>query len=189
MFIGKGREEIGFNSVDFISWHFISRFIIERKILGRLHGEPERHFSALIGYKALTESVDHYKELNRTALTALIPDLSGVDPDDAFSSVPYEKGFNLLFYLETLLGGSAVFEPYLKAHVEEFAHKSITSEEFKTFLFSFYKSNFGEEKVQLLNSVDWDAWFKGEGMVKNNNLELSSLKIYIYTMMSLYPSY
>lgn len=37
--------------------------------------------------------------------TQLIPDLKGVDPDDAFSIVPYEKGFTLLFYLETLLGG------------------------------------------------------------------------------------
>ena len=38
-------------------------------------------------------------------LTALVPKLEGVDPDDAFSSVPYEKGFALLYYLESLLGG------------------------------------------------------------------------------------
>lgn len=31
-------------------------------------------------------------------------DLKGKDPDDAFSSVPYEKGFNFLFYLENLIG-------------------------------------------------------------------------------------
>ena len=37
--------------------------------------------------------------------TKLVPDLKGVDPDDAFSTVPYEKGFTLLFHLETLLGG------------------------------------------------------------------------------------
>ena len=34
----------------------------------------------------------------------MIPDLTGVDPDDAFSSVPYEKGFALLYLLETLVG-------------------------------------------------------------------------------------
>ena len=38
-------------------------------------------------------------------VTNLVPDLSGIDPDDAFSTVPYEKGFNLLMYLEQLLGG------------------------------------------------------------------------------------
>jgi leukotriene-A4 hydrolase len=43
--------------------------------------------------------------------TRLIPDLNGVNPDDAFSIVPYEKGFTLLFYLETLLGGAGKSSP------------------------------------------------------------------------------
>ena len=30
--------------------------------------------------------------------------LGEADPDDAFSSVPYEKGFNLLNYLSTVVG-------------------------------------------------------------------------------------
>lgn len=38
-------------------------------------------------------------------LTNLVPSLEEVDPDDAFSSVPYEKGFALLYHLEELLGG------------------------------------------------------------------------------------
>ncbi len=37
--------------------------------------------------------------------THLVPELKGVDPDDAFSTVPYEKGSNLLMYLEQKLGG------------------------------------------------------------------------------------
>lgn len=37
--------------------------------------------------------------------TKLVVDLANVDPDIAYSSVPYEKGFALLFYLEQLLGG------------------------------------------------------------------------------------
>ena len=38
-------------------------------------------------------------------LTALCPNLTNVDPDDAFSVVPYEKGQTFLYYLETLVGG------------------------------------------------------------------------------------
>ena len=34
-----------------------------------------------------------------------MPDLKGIDPDDSFSCVPYEKGFALLYYLESLVGG------------------------------------------------------------------------------------
>ena len=40
--------------------------------------------------------------------THLVPDLVGVDPDDAFSTVPYEKGCNLLVYLEQKLGGPGI---------------------------------------------------------------------------------
>ena len=36
-------------------------------------------------------------------LTALVPKLEEVDPDDAFSVVPYEKGHTFLWYLEQLL--------------------------------------------------------------------------------------
>ena len=41
--------------------------------------------------------------------TKLVPKLDGVDPDDAFSSVPYEKGYSLLMYLEQKLGGPGKF--------------------------------------------------------------------------------
>ena len=39
--------------------------------------------------------------------THLVPDLTGVNPDDAFSIVPYEKGSALLMYLEQILGGAS----------------------------------------------------------------------------------
>lgn len=66
------------------------------------HGEPYRHFSAIIGWKALTDSVEHFGADHE--FTKLITDLKGKDPDDAFSSIPYEKGFNFLFHLENLVG-------------------------------------------------------------------------------------
>ena len=39
-------------------------------------------------------------------LTALVVDLEDVDPDDAFSIVPYEKGSALLWHLEEKVGGA-----------------------------------------------------------------------------------
>lgn len=66
------------------------------------HGEAYRHFSAIIGWKALKDSVDHFG--NDHEFTKLITDLKGRDPDDAFSSIPYEKGFNFLFHIENLVG-------------------------------------------------------------------------------------
>ncbi|KAL7749856.1 Leucyl aminopeptidase yscIV [Sorochytrium milnesiophthora] len=136
---------------------------IERKILGRMHGEPSRQFSAINGVKALEESIEHLGATNR--LTALKPDLKETDPDDAFSSVPYEKGFNFLYYLEQLLGGPEVFEPYMQAYFKRFAHQSIDTKDWKEFLYWFMDHYFGEEKVKLLDTqVDWDKWLTAPGM-------------------------
>lgn len=63
---------------------------VERKIAARLHGEAERQFSSIIGWKALKESVELFGE--NSPATVLKPDLSsGIDPDDYFSSIPYGK--------------------------------------------------------------------------------------------------
>lgn len=51
-------------------------------------------------------SLSQIKTLGDTnPVTNLVPDLSDIDLDAAYSSVPYEKGFALLFHLEQLLGG------------------------------------------------------------------------------------
>jgi leukotriene-A4 hydrolase len=75
---------------------------LERRIAAGIHGEEHRDFSAIIGWKALQDSVDRYGEDHE--FTKLIVDLKGKDPDDAFSSIPYEKGFVFLYYLEKLVG-------------------------------------------------------------------------------------
>lgn len=41
--------------------------------------------------------------------TKLVVDLTGFDPDESFSGVPYEKGSAFLFYLETLFGAAGNF--------------------------------------------------------------------------------
>jgi leukotriene-A4 hydrolase len=44
--------------------------------------------------------------------------LAGVDPDDAFSGIPYEKGMNFLYFLESLMG-SEKFEAFMKDWIQE----------------------------------------------------------------------
>lgn len=66
---------------------------IERKITGRMHGEAERQFSSIIGWKALKESVELFGA--DSPATRLNTDLTGIDPDDYFSSIPYGTYFAL----------------------------------------------------------------------------------------------
>ena len=70
---------------------------LERKIMSRVKGEEFLKLSSQEGWWKLKESCE---ALHDGPFTALVWPLKGEDPDDAFSSVPYEKGFNLLYMLE-----------------------------------------------------------------------------------------
>eukprot|EP00438_Fugacium_kawagutii_P033649 Skav204046 [mRNA] locus=scaffold3:185477:192402:- [translate_table: standard] len=101
--------------------------------------------------------------------TKLCPKLRGIDPDDAFSTVPYvppglkehrqpgfqlrcpwvahglcqmcllRKGQLLLIYLEKLVGQER-FEAYLRAHVKRFAGGFLTEVDFKNFFLEHFSS-------------------------------------------------
>ncbi|GBC06237.1 hypothetical protein RclHR1_06700001 [Rhizophagus clarus] len=135
---------------------------LERKIIGRLYGEKESDFHAIIGWSELEEDVKLFGE--DSPLTALQPVLKGVDPDDAFSRVSYEKGFNFLYHIQQVVGGPEFFEPYMKAHVEEFAGKSIVTDDWKKFLYSFMEKKFGSVKKDALDKIDWNGWLHSPGM-------------------------
>jgi leukotriene-A4 hydrolase len=98
---------------------------LERRIQAEIHGEPHRGFSAIIGWKALQDSVERLGKDHE--FTKLIVDLKGKDPDDAFSSVPYEKGFVFLYYLENLIGKEKwdKFIPHVSAVSR---HRPVSSE-------------------------------------------------------------
>ncbi|KAJ5170669.1 Leukotriene A4 hydrolase [Penicillium coprophilum] len=141
---------------------------LERRILAAIHGEPYRHFSAIIGWKSLTDAVEHFGEDHE--FTKLIIDLKGKDPDDAFSSVPYEKGFNFLFHLENLVG-KPKFDKFIPHYFTTFKCKSLDSYEFKALILDFFKSD--AEASKLLEELDWDKWFYAPGLPPKPSFDTS----------------
>jgi leukotriene-A4 hydrolase len=86
--------------------------LLQRKITERLHGRDVADFESGTGVKHLQDDVKRYGAHH--PYTALVPTLPrDVDPDDLFSSVPYEKGFAFLRKLEDLVG-QADFEAWIK---------------------------------------------------------------------------
>jgi len=65
--------------------------------------------------------------------------------------------------LERKLGGLHTFLPYVKDYVETFTGKSITTTQWKDHLYGYWSQHGGTEKIQILDKIDWDAWFYGEG--------------------------
>lgn len=138
---------------------------LERRIVGALEGEQQRHFSAIIGWNALEESVKLMsRDPVQESYTQLVVDLKpngGADPDDAFSSVPYEKGSTFLFHLETDIG-RAKFDPFVKHYFKHFRYKSLDTYQFIDCLFDFYAGD--QEVTDKLNAIDWETTLFAPGL-------------------------
>lgn len=132
---------------------------LERRIQGAIHGEPTRHFSAIIGWSDLENTI---KAMGDTAnrYSTLIQNLKDrSDPDDAFSTVPYEKGFCLLFLIEQVVGGKECFDGFIPHYFNQFKFKSLDTYQFLDELYSFFA-----DKKNQLDSIDWDSWLYKPGM-------------------------
>jgi leukotriene-A4 hydrolase len=128
----------------------------QRKIMARIHDSSDAFFDfdALGGYKSLQDTVNGEMPPEFTRLVLKIGDR---DPDDAYSTVAYEKGFNFLYSLEKRVGKDS-FERFFQAYVMEYSYKTVSSEEFKAFFLSFFRGN------DSVHDIPWDAWLYGTGM-------------------------
>src|ERR1700694_659374 len=88
----------------------------ERRILEALEGRQLSELHAAIGRHDLGVALERFAR--RPELTRLRTDLAGVDPDEAYSGVPYEKGCLLLRRLEELAGRDRRGD-FLRAYLEE----------------------------------------------------------------------
>ena len=136
---------------------------LQRKIMShqRVCSDPKigsgiYGLDALGGWKHLQDDIALHSEED----TVMVLTLGDSDPDDSYSSVPYEKGFNLLHALEGLVGEDAFLE-FTKAYIRKFKYSTITSEEFRAFYADHFKGKAEESKA---STFDWDEWLYKPGM-------------------------
>ena len=122
---------------------------LESRIMEAVFGEDRRRMEDVLGYQSL---VDDLKDLDPPD-QRLTPDLRGRDPDDVFSNVPYEKGRLLLVYLESQFNRQT-FDLFLRRYFDHFAFKSLTTEEFLTYLDANLLSKY-PGKVALADVKRW----------------------------------
>jgi leukotriene-A4 hydrolase len=103
----------------------------ERRILRTLHGQDAAALGWAMGQKALEDSLERFKK--EPHLTVLRMHLEGIDPDDAFSSIPYEKGARLVAAIEREVGEER-FLRFLREYMDAFRFTSITTEQFCAFV-------------------------------------------------------
>jgi len=91
----------------------------ERRILEALEGTETAEIHAALGRNDLDDAVARFEKGGQPELTKLRTKLDGIDPDEAFSVVPYEKGYLFLRTIESAVGREkfdVILKSWLQAH-------------------------------------------------------------------------
>jgi len=103
----------------------------ERRINEVLQGKEAVALASALGREALQEEIDRFGADSK--YTALYCDQKGVDPDDVYSQVPYEKGCLLVTLMERTVGREK-FDAFLRDYMDNFQFRSLDTDEFLAFL-------------------------------------------------------
>lgn len=103
---------------------------LERRIVEAVYGRPRAEMEAMIGLRDLE---DGRKDLTIARDRTLLPDLTNRDPDEAYSTVPYEQGALFLAFLEERFG-RVQFDAFLRRWFDEHAFRSVTTDDFLAYL-------------------------------------------------------
>ena len=145
--------------------------LLQRKIETELYGTEVAKLSSQIGYFTLTEQILNFGESHD--YTSLHPYLVGVNFDDAFSDIPYEKGYNFLYHIEQLINNEAkedLFKIIIRAYFTEFKYKTITYIAFRTFIEEQLIKYFGETKaLNITTAINWKNWVFDPGFPEIKN--------------------
>ncbi len=134
---------------------------MERKLDKILLGEEMSKLESIVGNNNLISAIKMYGE--DSPFTSLSPDFTGVDPDDGFSTIPYEKGFQFLCYLEEKVGEEN-FREIMGIYIKTYKYKSVDWTDFKNVYEDYVNKKFeGRNARKILNVIDWNKWTTEKG--------------------------
>ncbi len=119
----------------------------ERRIQEAMRGEDYAAMQWTIGLSKLRNAMEEFGP--GSPYTKLETELEGVNPDDVYSEVPYEKGALFVRLMEDTVGREA-WGSFIRDYIREFRFTSITTEE----LMGFVESKF----PGLAEKVGADEW-------------------------------
>ena len=97
----------------------------ERRIMEEISGRDYSEMLALLGHQDLEATVAELPARD----THLFQDLTGRDPDEAATKLPYEKGYFLLRLIEESVG-RAKWDAFLRDYFDRHAFHSMTTDDF-----------------------------------------------------------
>ena len=128
---------------------------LERRVLEDLYGKERVDMERFLGRQELKKEIAEFAPRDQV----LHLDLTGRDPDEGMTGIPYEKGSLFLEVLESTYGRDR-FDRFLKDYFHHFAFKSITTDEFVAYL----KTNLIDANPKVVAPIDLEAWIEKPGL-------------------------
>ncbi len=128
---------------------------LERRIDEDVYGADFSGMEAALGREDLDDELERLEDRDEL----LHIDLSGRDPDDGATRLPYEKGALFLRQLEELFGRER-FDEFLRCYFDRFAFQSITTADFVRYLRENLFATDGERAAR----VPLERWLEEPGL-------------------------
>ena len=140
---------------------------MERKLDSALLGEDMENLEAIVGNNELIADIKLLGE--DSEYTKLSPDYGGNDPDDGFSTVPYEKGYQFLIFIEKKIGKDD-FKTVMQRYIKKYKYQSVDYTAFKEVLDDFIREkNQKEQAEKIIEEINWDKWLNEKGIPQYKN--------------------
>lgn len=129
---------------------------MERKVFEFLYGEDYAKIEYYVGNTSM-----YFDDMLSYGLdnsySSLFPDIGDDDPENSFSGVPYDKGAQFMYWIETVLGKDA-FQIFIRSYIEEFSQMAINSPMMYDFYEAWVTEQFPENATDIITMTDWDTW-------------------------------
>jgi len=133
---------------------------VEHRIGEAIFGKKEFEMQNVITNKELIDNVAEYGDTSPD--TRLKVSLTGRNPDDGISMIPYVKGYAFLRVIENAVGREK-FDVFIKNYFDAHAFKSITTEDFVKYL----NENLIKGDKTLAAKIKLEDWIYKPGIPAN----------------------
>jgi leukotriene-A4 hydrolase len=140
----------------------------ENRIMEAMYGKPYAEMLAQLGHQDLTSTIADLGGPTH-ADTRLSIDVGGRNPDDAMTSIAYEKGAAFLHTVETIVG-RARFDAFLRSYFDTHAFQPMTADRFLAYM----RSNLIRGDAALEARIRPEEWIYQPGLPDNNVEPVSS---------------
>ncbi|SNR67517.1 hydrolase/aminopeptidase [Flavobacterium sp. ov086] len=133
---------------------------VEHRIGEEIFGKEEAEMQDVLTRKDLDDNIAEYGATSPD--TRLKVSLTGRNPDDGISQIPYVKGYNFLKVIEQAVGREK-FDPFIKNYFDAHAFQSITTEDFVKYI----NDNLIKGDKTLADKIKLEDWIYKPGVPSN----------------------